>query len=180
MERTSEELDLLKRLNIKDFRHLKAKHALELASSLKELSPEVQLKIIEQVPNFTNFISATISTCKNEIDTILKTNNDELIDVFSSYNSIMNSLQNILDTDESLSFEQKMELINAIGTYADKKSDLHIQEQLFKEKILNKLFAFSAICVATVVGLLGVNTTINNHRNDEDNIHEDDEESSVP
>lgn len=173
MERTTEELELLKRLDIKDFRHLKTKHALELASSLKDLSPEVQLKIIEQVPNFTSFISTTISTCKNEIDTILKTNNDELIDVFSSYNAIMTSLQNILDTDESLSFEQKMELINTIGTYADKKSDLHIQEQFFKEKILNRLFAFSAICIATVVGLLGVNTTINNHKDNENDTNND-------
>lgn len=169
MERTTEELELLKRLDIKDFRHLKTKHALELASSLKDLSPEVQLKIIEQVPNFTSFISTTISTCKNEIDTILKTNNDELIDVFSSYNAIMTSLQTILETDESLSFEQKMEIINTIGTYADKKSDLHIQEQFFKEKILNKLFAFSAICIATVVGLLGVNTTINNNNKNNEN-----------
>lgn len=168
MERTKEELELLEKLNIKDFRHLKTKHALQLASSLKELSPEVQLKIIEQVPNFTNFLSSTLSLCRNEIDIILKTNNDELIDVFSTYNTIMSNLQNILETDDSLSFEQKMEIINQIGYYADKKSEIHVQEQFFKEKILNKLLTFSAICVASVIGLLGVNTTINNLKENDD------------
>lgn len=169
MERTKEELELLNKLNIKDFRHLKTKHALELASSLRDLSPEVQLKIIEQVPNFSDFVSNTISLCKDEINAILQSNNEELISVFSSYDIIIDKLQNIIDTDDDLSFQQKMEIINTIGVYADKKSDLHIQEQLFKERIINKFLTFSAICIGTVVGILGVNTTINKYNNDENN-----------
>lgn len=167
MDRSKEEIELLKKLKIKDFRHLKTKHALELASSLKELTPEVQLKIIEQIPNFTSFVTCTINTCKEEIDSILQMNEEELIDIFSSYNTIMSSLQNILDNDDSLSFEQKMEIIDQLGKYADKKSELHIQEQLFKEKLVNRIIGISAFCTAVVVGILGVSTNLNSNDNDD-------------
>ena len=155
MNYTTQEQALLQKLNIKDFRHLKTKHALELASSLKDLTPEIQAKIIEQIPGFESFLENTLTLCKDQLDSILKSNEQELVEVFSSYNAIMNELQEILHNDPNLSFDQKMLIMDKIGDYANKKAELHIQEQKFKEKVLYVLGGACAAAVSITGALLG-------------------------
>lgn len=157
MTRSKEEIELLNKLNIEDFRHLKAEHALELASSLKELSPEAQLKIIDQIPNFSNFALSAISTCRDEIHSVIQTNNEEALSSFESYDVILSNLQNMLDADCDLSFDEKMNIIDQMAIISDKKAELHNKERDSRDKNLNKLLGFCGFCIAAFVGILGVN-----------------------
>ena len=47
------EQDVLAMLNIPDFRHITKENVLMMASSLDKMSPEVAMKVLEQIPDFS-------------------------------------------------------------------------------------------------------------------------------
>ena len=74
MEYTPQEQEILKKLNIDNFRQLKKENFIELTSMLDKIDPEVAMKIIEQYPEFAKTSLEVVREYQIVVDKALDSN----------------------------------------------------------------------------------------------------------
>jgi hypothetical protein len=63
------ELAVKKGLNVETFRHVRKEHILALAESLADANPEVAIKIIAQIPEFSKLVRAALDDAEKSYQT---------------------------------------------------------------------------------------------------------------
>lgn len=138
---------VLKKLGIKDFRHLTKSKVIALASSLDKMDPEVAKKALEQFPDFSNAVKEVLSDYKESLHKAFVANSDSVKAYYDICNKIIESLQKELE-NEDLTFEQKKYIIGQMKEIADKVD---------KKDSENKKWIGSMWKIASVViGVIGI------------------------
>ena len=141
------ESQLLRQLNIPDFRHLTKDHVLELASNIHKLDPEVAKKVIEQFPEFSKSVLEGMTAFKETTIDILDREERSTKDFIEICDREIDILESCLSDD--LNFDQKIEILDRIDIVRENVSE-HTKER--------RRFHFGTLVTVatTVFGVFGI------------------------
>lgn len=144
MNHTLTEANVLKKLDIEDFRHLTKDKVITMASMLDRMDPEVAKKALEQFPEFAKTTKEMLIEYKDTLDKGLQNNKDSVQAYYDACQSIIDSLQKQLENND-LSFEQRKEIIDQM---------LEITKMMGIKDTENKKFIVRmAMCGAAAIGV---------------------------
>ena len=160
------EANVLKKLDIEDFRHITKDKVIKMASMLDKMDPEVAKKALEQFPEFAGTTKEILADYKKTLDKGIESNNESLTKVYDTYNAIIASLQKELEK-EDLSFEQKKYIIEQMKDIADKVDKKDTENRKFIALMASLASAAALGIVAVIASALGGHTTIDTNDNDD-------------
>lgn len=150
------EEEVLKRLNIPDWRHMSKDKIMSFTSSLQCMNPEVAKEVLKKFPEFAKMCSDALTDVTKAMDEVIEHTDKNTHKVLDAYLSEINTLQDELKR-EDLSLEDKLILNDEIKELLE-KMDLVAKES--NERIHELFNKVLSVVVGTVmVGgtMLGVN-----------------------
>jgi len=117
------EREVLRQMNIPDFRHITKDKVMTFASLLQKMEPEVAKKALEQFPAFAKMALEVMKEYKGVMDKTLDENSASSKQCYDIYNEVVSALKRCL-TEDDLPFEEKkyyIEKMVEIARMADKK-----------------------------------------------------------
>lgn len=150
--RPMDEKQVLKKLDIPDFRHLSKDKAMQLASMISEMDPEVAKKALEQFPDFARSCTDALGEYKGVIEEAFKQSKEGAERVFAMCDAIMAALGKMLEEDD-LTFEQRMAVVKEMKEVAD---IVALQEREHRHFVMAgaKYFAGGVITLAGVAAVV--------------------------
>lgn len=130
MGRTLAEAQVLKKLDIVDFRHLTKEKVMSMASMLDRMDPEVAKKALEQFPEFANTMRQILSEYKQSLDEGLRQNAEGVKSCYATCDAIIVSCQKELEK-ENLSFEERSFILEQMVLIAKMKGDKNSEDKRF-------------------------------------------------
>lgn len=163
------EQQVLRKLGIKDFRHLTKSKVINLASMLDKMDPEVAKKALDQFPEFSKTTSEMLHEYKDTLDKSFSSNDESIHTVYDAYNSVITSLQKELERGD-ISFDEKKYIIEQMKEIADKISIKDTENKKWLAS-MSALFGFTLAGFAFgLAAVLGANTQVEPANDDEDDI----------
>ena len=159
MRRTISETKVLKKLNIPDFRHLTKEKVTQFVSLLPYMSPEAQLKALEQFPDFARTVSGVVAEYKEIIFDVVSTNNKNMEGYRAEALSIINALEKLLELDD-LSFEDKKYVMDTLLKVHQMSHEKDSENKKFSWAIAGTVATFFVSTVAVLASALGGNSKI--------------------
>ena len=117
MARPYTEQQVLKKLDIPDFRHLTKEKVIAFATMVPKMNPEVAKKALEQFPNFASTSLDVLKEYRSVIQEAMEDDRESMRSCYDMYNRVMDSLEKMLDNDD-LTFEQKTYILNQMQEVA--------------------------------------------------------------
>ena len=154
MARYMTEDDLMRELEIDDWRHMTKDKVVHFASNLHKLDPEVAKKALEQFPNFTSFATGMVNHYKDVIMQVLNNNEKGASAYYSICNGIIESLKEVLKQDE-LTFEQKQYVISDMIQLSNNVADMHREDQKNGLKIIGMVGTVLLGAIVVIAKLFG-------------------------
>ena len=169
MDRPYTEIQVLKKLDIPDFRHLTKDKVIAFATMIPGMEPEVAKKALEQFPNFVSISLEIMKEYRGILQQLMNDDRDGAEICYDMYNRVMNSLECILEND-NLTFKEKTYILEQMKIGRAKKDS---------EKSANriKLIGIVSGVVAGVITVLGTAIGVN-LTSKQNNIPGDDEEEN--
>lgn len=159
MDNKLTEAEVLKQLDIPDFRHMTKEKMITFASMLQNMEPEVAKKAIEQFPKFAKMALEVLKDYKSVMEKTLDENSSSSKQCFDIYNEVVSALKNCLNK-ENITFEEKKYYIEKMMDIAKMAESKDTENKEFNWKTIS----LGAIAVFSVVGIgasiLGGNTNI--------------------
>lgn len=149
LKRPLTEQKVLDKLQIEDFRHLSKDKVIEFVSMVPDMDPEVAKAAIAQFPEFSNTVKSIVVDYKEELETVLKNNDDSVKANYDACKSIINSLDKMLDNDE-LSHKERMQIIGKMQEVQKTMSNIDSENK----KFLRDMAAIAGLVVVTVAGTM--------------------------
>lgn len=160
MSKSLTEKQVLKKLNISDFRHLKKDQVISMVTMLDKMDPEVAKKALEQFPEFASTMRHIFSEYKQSMDNIMKQNAEEIKIYYDACNEIIDACKKELEK-EDLSFEERNSIIQQMIIVANMISDKNSENKRFaKNCIMFGCVGIGVICGSLIV-VLGGNVKFN-------------------
>lgn len=156
MSRPYTELQVLKKLDIPDFRHLTKDKVIAFASMIPKMDPEVAKKALEQFPNFASTSLDIMKEYRGIIETTLADDRDSTQKCYEMYDRVMNSLEKILQ-EEELSFDEKTYILDQMKLVADEVSRKDYEKSSNRLKLLGIAGGVAASIVAVLGSIIGSN-----------------------
>ena len=160
MGRTLAEAQVLKKLDITDFRHLTKEKVMSMASMLDRMDPEVAKKALEQFPEFANTMRQILSEYKQSIDDGLKQNAEGVKSYYDTCDAIISSCQKELEK-ETLSFEERGMILEQMVLIAKMKGDKNSEDKRFIVTMSVLRLAAVGLTAGALITALGGNFKIN-------------------
>ena len=154
MSKQLTEIQVLKKLNIPDFRHLSKDNVMAFASMIQDMDPEVAKKALEQFPDFAKSIVEALNDFKSIIDKSFDDDKESANQCYALYNRILDALEKCLD-NEDLSFEERKYYIEQMKEVAQMASKKDSEGKKFKWANLAIFGTITAAAVAVMVVVLG-------------------------
>lgn len=150
------EKQLLKKLNIPDWRHMSKDKLTTFISSLPYLDPEVAKAAINQFPNFSEFVKDMIKVMQENADKSINSDEKTSLASIDFLQQTRDALFLQLDSEE-LSENERLRILNGILELNKMTLELNKQRQNFLLK--NSAIIATAIgtLALTAVSILGVN-----------------------
>lgn len=145
MKRTLSETQVLKRLDIADFRHLTKEKVMSMATMLDKMDPEVAKKALEQFPEFANTMKQILSDYKQSLDEGMRQNADGVKSYYATCDAIISSCQKELEK-EAQPFEERRFILEQMMIVAKMKGDKNSEDKRF-------------IATMSVIGLAAIGLT---------------------
>ena len=145
MQRSLTETQVLKKLNIEDFRHLTKDKVISMATMLDKMDPEVAKKALEQFPEFANTMRQILSDHKQSLDEGMRQNAEGVKSYYDTCDVIISSCQKQLE-QEDLSFEERRFILEQMVLVAKMKGEKNTEDKKF-------------IVMMSVIGLTAIGLT---------------------
>lgn len=159
MNYSLDEQKTLQVLGINSFRDATKDKLVQLVSMLPDMSPEVAMKAIEQIPNFANNFTTILSDYKEALQSAITSEDKQLEAIINTRLLTIEKLNVILETDD-LTFEQKMLVAEKMSELCDKNSIDHQRHQSFLVEGL-KTYGMYCFGFLVVIGsLLGLKANV--------------------
>lgn len=135
LKRPMNEQKVLDKLGIEDFRHLSKDKVIDFVSMIPNMEPEVAKAAIEQFPEFASTMKSIMIDYKQEIEMVLKQNDDSVKAYYEACNKILDSLDKLLNdpnlnTDEKMQIVEKMQEVQRMMSEKDTENKKHLREML--------------------------------------------------
>lgn len=166
MRRTLTEKQVLKKLDIPDFRHLSKEKVMKFATMLPQMDPEVAKKALEQFPEFAKTIKEILKDHKEILEKGMVSNDKSIMSCYEVSSSIIASLQKELERDE-LTFEERKYIIDQMVVISKQMNEKDSENKKF---IVLMSMAVGAVVTAGIRALassLGSNSQIESSEDDE-------------
>lgn len=167
MSRPYNELQVLKKLDIPDFRHMTKDKVIAFASMIPRMDPEVAKKALEQFPNFASTSLDIMKEYRYVLEEAMQDDRESTQVCYDMYNRVMDSLEKILH-EEELSFDEKTYILNQMKEVADAVSQKDYEKSVNRMKILAVAGGVAASIVAVLGSVIGSNLVARNCDNQED------------
>lgn len=154
MSRPYNELQVLKKLDIPDFRHLSKDKVITFASMIPKMDPEVAKKALEQFPNFASISLDIMKEYRGVIETALADDKESTLKCYEMYDRVMNSLERILQ-EEELSFDEKTYILDQMKLVADEVSRKDYEKSSNRLKLIGIAGGVAASIVAVLGSIIG-------------------------
>lgn len=159
MNYSIDEQRALEKLNIGSFREVTKDKLVELMSMIPDMSPELAMKALEQIPNFTTNTVTILGELKEALTTTFNSEDKALETATQSRLAAIESLTKLLESD-SLSFKQKMAVVEQINILCDKNSQDYEKHQRFLFEGYRSLAYIGAAFIVGTLSLLGLKANI--------------------
>ena len=130
MARSLTEAQVLKKLNIADFRHLTKDKVISMATMLDKMDPEVAKKALEQFPEFSSTMRQVLTEFKHSLDEGMKQNADSVKSYYETCDAIIASCQKELEKD-TLSFDERSFILEQMVILLKLKGDKDSENKRF-------------------------------------------------
>ena len=147
------EEEVLKRLNIPDWRHMSKDKIMSFTSSLLCMNPEVAKEVLKKFPEFAKMCSDALTDVTKAMDEVIEHTDKNTHKVLDAYLSEINTLQDELKR-EDLSLEDKLILNDEIKELLE-KMDLVANERI--HELFNKVLSVVVGTVMVGGAMLGFN-----------------------
>ena len=150
------EKEVLKELDIPDFRYITKDKVIEFTSMLSDMAPEVAKKALEQFPKFAEMTTQVIINLKESIVHIMDGNSESQNQIYQGYLQILTTQQERLTKgSETLTEAEKNEIINKMVEIVDKMSAKDTENKRFLASHWDKLQKIGLFVVGVGAGVLG-------------------------
>lgn len=156
MGRPYTEVQVLKKLDIPDFRHLTKDKVIAFASIIPKMDPEVAKKALEQFPNFASTTLDVMKEYRGVIENVLQDDKESTQVCYDMYDRVMTSLEKILH-EENLTFDEKIYILDQMKLVADTVSQKDYEKASNRLKILGIAGGVAASIVAVLGSIIGSN-----------------------
>lgn len=169
MSRSYTELEVLKQLDIPDFRHLTKDKVIAFATMIPNMEPEVAKKALEQFPNFSSTSKGIMNEYRIIIEELIKDEYDSMNSCYEMYDRVMTSLEKMLEKD-NLTFDEECYILEQMKNIADDVSRKDSEKANNHMKLIGIVGSVGAIIVGILGSAIGVNlkTTKYNDSNKND------------
>ena len=148
------EQDVLQKLGIPSWRHLSKDKFMDFIAVMPEMSNEVRLKIIEQIPQFAKLCTEGLDAAKEAILKIVDKNEVTTAAIINLIDLIRENIAQGLNR-EGISFEERKFLIEKLMELAKMYNGMDARSKKFFETIYGKLITGITIFLGTIVVLVG-------------------------
>ena len=144
MQRSLTEAQVLKKLNIEDFRHLTKDKVISMATMLDKMDPEVAKKALEQFPEFANTMRQILADYKQSLDEGMRQNAEGVKSYYDTCDVIISSCQKQLE-QEDLSLEERRFILEQMVLVAKMKGEKNTEDK--------KIIVMMSVIGLTAIGL---------------------------
>lgn len=147
MNKQLNEGQVLKKLDIPDFRHITKDKVMSFASMLQDMEPEVAKKALEQFPEFAHMALEALNDYRGIIEKAQDSASASGKQCIELYNEVLQALKSCLAKD-GLSFEEKKYYIEKM---------MEIAKMAEAKDTEGKQFNWKAICLgaSVVIAIIG-------------------------
>lgn len=159
MSKKLTENQVLKKLNIPDFRHLSKDNIMSFVSMIDKMDPEVAKKALEQFPDFAK---VSIDGLNNLKDTVLKAMDDDKENAnrfFDMCDSVIDAIK-LAMSDGEVTFEEKKYCIDKMQEIVKMASEKDSEGKKFKWALVANFALTVVTVVAATVAVLGGATNL--------------------
>lgn len=157
MDRPYTEIQVLKKLDIPDFRHLTKDKIIAFATMVPQMDPEVAKKALEQFPDFASTSLDVMKEYRSVIDDAMKDDRESTKACYDMYNRVMDSLEKMLEGD--LTFDEKTYILEQMKIIADEVARKDSEKANNRMKLIGIVGGVAATIVAVLGSAIGVNLT---------------------
>lgn len=159
MGRPYTERQVLKKLDIPDFRHLTKEKVIAFATMIPRMDPEVAKKALEQFPNFASTSLDILKEYRGIIEEAMADDKESMLACYEMYGRVMDSLEKLLDNDD-LSFDEQTYILSQMREVADAVAEKDTEKATNRLKMLGIVGGVAAAIVAALASALGGNLGI--------------------
>lgn len=143
-----------------NLQRLAAKNFSRFAVEVQHVSEQVQLKLIEQLPEFRKLASEAVASAEKAFEETLKSNDEGERALHSAFTQWRDSLMKILENPD-LTLEEQLLITREIGRTVELQGvkdteGKHFKERLFRQLVLGAAITVGIVTVAVVGGKLGL------------------------
>lgn len=148
MSKQLSEVEVLKQLDIPDFRHMTKDKVINFASMLQNMDPEVAKKAIEQFPEFAKMSLEAFKEYRTVLEKTLDANKESSKDCFNLYDKVLSALEKCVSQEE-ISFEEKKYYLDNMMEIARMVEKKDSENKAFYWKVIGA----GTVAVISIVGL---------------------------
>ena len=160
MSKKLSEKDVLKKLDIQDFRDITKDKVMDFVSILPNMDTEVAKKAIEQFPEFIKFSTEAFKDYRGVLEKTLNANEESSKACFDMYEKVLSILEKC-SLKEDISFEEKKYYFDKMFEIIQMVEKKDSENKAFYQKLLNA----GATVLVAIVGIgaaaIGVKSDIN-------------------
>lgn len=150
-----------KALGIDSWENLPKEKISQFAEMMPQMDKEVVLKIIEQLPAFTQYAAEIVKYFETVYSASLESNDESQKSLHTGYADLRRIIEKQLDKDD-ITLEEKKYFIDKLFELIDKELKKDTENKEFVKDILNKAIVVGG--TALVAALLFVGVKIMNNR----------------
>lgn len=177
MKRTLTERKVLKRLGIKDFRHMTKDKVVKFATMLPYMDKEVAKAALQQFPEFKDMACSIIFQIKEAMDKTMDYNEHSQNEFYLTCNAIISSLQKELEK-ENITSEDRDRIEDKMILVAKMKAEKDSENKKFYQKLYLALGSVAAFTVVAATSFWSNSHTNNNDDLNDENSNDDDNEDN--
>lgn len=148
MSKQLSEVEVLKQLDIPDFRHMTKDKVINFASMLQNMDPEVAKKVIEQFPEFVKMSLEAFKEYRTVLEKTLDASKESSKDCFNLYDKVLSALEKCVSQDE-ISYEEKKYYLDNMMEIARMTEKKDSENKAFYWKVIGA----GTVAVISIVGL---------------------------
>lgn len=148
------ESQVLKVLDIPDFRHLTKDKVMSFASMLSEMQPEVAIKALEQFPNFSSTVMQIATELKETMGKGMENNSESMKRCSDILQTIIDSLQEQVNRND-ISFEERRYYIDKMLEVAEMQNSKDTENKEFIHKVFTIAAGAALFLGSTMLVVLG-------------------------
>lgn len=151
------EKQVLKKLNIPDFRHLSKDKIMTFFSMIPNMDPEVAKKAIEQFPTYASTVKEIVSEYKGLLEKVLSDNAESVQSYYAICNSILDTLSKMLE-QEDLSLDEKKYIIDQMLEIEFRVRQKDTENKKHRLKIVGWASVVIVTFIGSLAAVLGANS----------------------